>query len=91
MAAYPLIRPLVGMDKEEIIADAVTIGTYDTSILPYEDCCVLFSPKHPVLKADKDEAKKIYDAMQIEPLLEKAFEERAIKRFWDGKEAPAQS
>ncbi|MBP5448164.1 MAG: hypothetical protein J6X95_08785, partial [Treponema sp.] len=62
----------------------VTIGTYDTSILPYEDCCVLFSPKHPVLKADKEEAKKIYDAMQIEPLLEKAFEERAIKRFWNG-------
>lgn len=84
MAAYPLIRPLVGMDKEEIIADAVTIGTYDTSILPYEDCCVLFSPKHPVLKADKEEAKKIYDAMQIEPLLDKAFEERAIKRFWNG-------
>ena len=84
MAAYPLVRPLVGMDKEEIIADAVTIGTYDTSILPYEDCCVLFSPKHPVLKADKDEAKKIYDAMGIEPLLDKAFESRAIKRFWNG-------
>ena len=84
MAAYPLIRPLVGMDKEEIIADALTIGTYDTSILPYEDCCVLFSPKHPVLKADKEEAKKIYDAMQIEPLLEEAFEKREIKRFWNG-------
>ena len=84
MAAYPLIRPLVGMDKEEIIADAVRIGTYDTSILPYEDCCVLFSPKHPVLRADKDEAKKIYDAMQIEPLLEEAFEKREIKRFWNG-------
>ena len=90
MAAYPLLRPLVGMDKEEIIADAVTIGTYDTSILPYEDCCVLFSPKHPVLKADKEEAKKIYDAMGIEPLLQEAFETRAIKRFWNGKEAPAQ-
>lgn len=90
MAALPLIRPLSGMDKEEIIADALTIGTYDTSILPYEDCCVLFSPKHPILKADKEEAKKIYDAMQIEPLLEEAFEKRAIKRFWVGKEAPVQ-
>ena len=88
MAAYPLLRPLVGMDKEEITADAVRIGTYETSILPYQDCCVLFSPKHPILKADKDEAKKIYDAMQIEPLLEEAFEKREIKRFWDGKEAP---
>lgn len=84
MAAYPLIRPLVGMDKEEIIADAVTIGTYDTSILPYEDCCVLFSPKHPVLKADKEEAKKIYDAMNIEGLLQESFEKREIKRFWNG-------
>ncbi len=87
MAAYPLLRPLVGMDKEEIIADALRIGTYETSILPYEDCCVLFSPKHPVLTADKDEAKKIYDAMEIEPLLQEAFETRAIKRFWSGKEA----
>lgn len=87
MAAYPLLRPLVGMDKEEIIADALRIGTYETSILPYEDCCVLFSPKHPVLTADKDEAKKIYDAMEIEPLLQEAFETRAIKRFWAGKEA----
>ena len=86
MAAYTLLRPLVGMDKEEIVADAVRIGTYDTSILPYEDCCVLFSPKHPVLKADKEEAKKIYDAMQIEPLLDQAFESRAIKRFWNGHE-----
>lgn len=84
MAAYPLLRPLVGMDKEEIIADSIRIGAYDTSILPYEDCCVLFSPKHPVLRADLAEAKKIYDAMQIEPLLEEAFEKREIKRFWNG-------
>ena len=84
MAAYPLLRPLVGMDKEEIIADAVTIGTYETSILPYEDCCVLFSPKHPVLKADLAEAKKIYETMNIEELLQKAFDSREIKRFWNG-------
>ncbi len=88
MAAYPLIRPLAGMDKEEITADAIRIGTYETSILPYEDCCVLFSPKHPVLRADKEEAKRIYDGMNIEPLLQEAFEKREIKRFWNGALQP---
>ena len=48
----PVFRPLVGMDKEDTIRTARSIGTYETSILPYEDCCVLFSPKHPLLKAD---------------------------------------
>ncbi|MCR5045415.1 MAG: tRNA 4-thiouridine(8) synthase ThiI, partial [Treponema sp.] len=90
MAAYPLIRPLAGMDKEEIISDAVRIGTYDTSILPYEDCCVLFSPKHPILKANKEEAKKIYDGMQIEGLLEEAYNTRTIKNFFAGKEISVQ-
>jgi thiamine biosynthesis protein ThiI len=48
---YPVLRPLVGTDKEDTIRTARSIGTYELSILPYEDCCVLFSPKHPVLKA----------------------------------------
>jgi len=46
----PVFRPLIGMDKEEIIADARKIGTFDTSILPYEDCCTVFTPKHPKTK-----------------------------------------
>lgn len=49
--SYPVLRPLVGTDKEDTIRTARQIGTYELSILPYEDCCVLFSPKHPVLKA----------------------------------------
>ena len=55
-AELPLLRPLVGLDKEEIIETAEFIGTYETSILPYEDCCVLFSPRHPVLKASLEDA-----------------------------------
>lgn len=86
MARFPLLRPLCGMDKEEIIADAEFIGTYETSILPYEDCCVLFSPKHPVLRAGVEEARRIYDAMQIEPFLDKAYEEHSVKKFVLGKE-----
>ena len=46
----PLIRPLIGLDKEEIIETAKFIGTYDTSILPYEDCCVLFHRNTPYLR-----------------------------------------
>lgn len=79
--ALPLLRPLVGMDKEEIIATARQIGTYDTSILPYEDCCVLFSPKHPVLRASLSEAKEIYGSMEIDPLIEEAFAQRVVKRY----------
>ena len=80
-ADYPVLRPLVGMDKEEIVTTAKQIGTYDTSILPYEDCCVLFSPKHPVLKAELEHTQGIYDNMKIEPLLEEAFAAREHYRF----------
>ena len=80
-ADYPLLRPLVGLDKEEIINTAQEIGTYSTSILPYEDCCVLFSPRHPILRADVNEAKRIYDGMEVESLIQQAFEERKIIRF----------
>ncbi|MBP3608006.1 MAG: tRNA 4-thiouridine(8) synthase ThiI [Treponema sp.] len=81
MAELPLLRPLVGLDKEEIIATAYNIETYETSILPYEDCCVLFSPKHPILRADLDEAMTIYKNMKIDELIEEAFNNRIVKRF----------
>ena len=80
-AVYPVLRPLVGLDKEEIIITAKKIGTYDISILPYEDCCVLFSPKHPVLKADPELTKEIYEKMNIDSLLDEAFASREHKRF----------
>ena len=80
-AEKPLVRPLIGLDKEEIMDTANFIGTYETSILPYEDCCVLFSPKHPVLRATIEEAKKIYDSMEIDSLIQKAFDERQIFRY----------
>ena len=43
----PILQPLVGMDKEEIVRHARNIGTFETSILPYEDCCTVFTPRHP--------------------------------------------
>lgn len=80
-ARYTVLRPLVGMDKEEIVTTAKAIGTYDISILPYEDCCVLFSPRHPVLRADLADATAMYEAMGIGPLLDEAFAAREHKRF----------
>ncbi len=80
-AELPLIRPLIGMDKEDIVDVANEIGTFNTSILPYEDCCVLFSPKHPVLKAKIEDAQQIYKEMEIDELIEKAFDERKIFRY----------
>lgn len=77
----PLLRPLVGLDKEEIVNTACEIGTYETSILPYEDCCVLFSPKHPVLRASVEEATKIFESLEVQELLNEAYEKREIKRF----------
>ena len=47
VAALPVFRPCIGMDKDEIIAVSRKIGTFDTSIQPYEDCCTVFTPKHP--------------------------------------------
>lgn len=88
-AEYPLLRPLVGMDKEEIVKDAKFIGTYETSILPYEDCCVLFSPRHPVLRGRIEDAERIYREIGCEELIKEAFEKREVKRYFCGKPASA--
>ena len=79
MCDIPLLRPLVGLDKQEIIDTAVQIGTYETSILPYEDCCVLFSPKHPIIHARLKEAQEIYAELECEDLIQEAFDKREIK------------
>jgi thiamine biosynthesis protein ThiI len=71
--SLPVLRPLIGMDKEDIIRIAEKIGTYKTSILPYQDCCVLFSPPHPVLRGNKTEAAKLYEALELEGLIGEAL------------------
>jgi len=62
---YPILRPLVGTDKEETIQIARKIGTYEVSIKPYEDCCVLFAAKHPLIKADFEPEKVMFSAMDL--------------------------
>lgn len=80
-AEFPMMRPLCGMDKEEIIRTSEFIDTYETSILPYEDCCVLFSPKHPVLRGTVEEAEEIYKALEVDDLIVKAYKEREIYKL----------
>lgn len=81
MTDLVVLRPLVGMDKEEIIDRAKSIDTYDTSILPYEDCCVVFSPKHPVTRPIKEIAKKHYEALDMEKIIDEAIENTVIYSF----------
>lgn len=70
----PVLRPLIGMDKEEIVQIARKIGTFDTSILPYEDCCTVFTPRHPRTKPKLEEIAEVEQALDIEGLVEEAFQ-----------------
>ncbi|MDR3341330.1 MAG: tRNA 4-thiouridine(8) synthase ThiI [Treponema sp.] len=76
----PILRPLIGMDKEAIIRMAETIGTYETSILPYEDCCVLFSPPHPILRGEAETAGQLYEQLELGALLETAIRESTLEK-----------
>lgn len=69
----PVIRPCVTMDKLEIIDLATKIGTYETSILPYEDCCTIFTPKNPVTKPTSKKCEKMENRFDFETLLDEAI------------------
>jgi len=71
--ALPVLRPLIGASKEDIILKARQIGTYETSIKPYEDCCTIFSPAHPELRAKKETAAALYETLDLEPLIDEAL------------------
>lgn len=73
-AEFPVLRPLVGFDKKEIIEIARRIDTFDTSILPYEDCCTVFTPKHPKTKPRLDDVIREESKFDFAPLIEKAIE-----------------
>lgn len=81
MTAYLVLRPLVGMDKEEIISISKKIGTYETSILPFEDCCVIFSPKHPVTNPDKKLMTKHFEKLDMGQMLDQAVRETKIYSY----------
>ena len=68
----PVLRPLIGFDKAEIVALARKIDTFETSILPYEDCCTVFTPRHPKLKPTVAECEELEKVFDIEALVEDA-------------------
>jgi tRNA uracil 4-sulfurtransferase len=76
----PVFRPLVGMNKEEIIAIAKAIDTFETSNLPYADCCVLFSPEHPLIHPEVRKMKLSYAHLDVEGLLMDALEKTEMVR-----------
>ncbi len=85
MTSLPVFRPCVGLDKEEIVQIARRIGTFETSILPYEDCCTVFTPKHPrtrpeLAKVEEQERKLDFDAL-VEEALAGAYTERIRAEF----------
>ena len=77
----PVLRPLIGMDKEEIVRLSRKIGTFDTSILPYEDCCTVFTPRHPRTKPNLDEVREAEAVLDIEGLIDRAMTNREFVRI----------
>ena len=77
----PVLRPLIGMDKEEIVRLSRRIGTFDTSILPYEDCCTVFTPRHPRTKPNLDEVREAEAVLDIEGLIDRAMTNREFVRI----------
>ena len=69
----PILRPLVGFDKTEIIERAREIGTFETSIQPYEDCCTVFLPKHPLIRPKMEDVLRAEQKLDVEALLEDAM------------------
>jgi len=71
----PVLRPLIGMDKEEIIKISKHIDAFETSILPYEDCCTVFTPKHPKTKPKPGQCEIAEQGLDMEALIERAISE----------------
>ena len=74
VTTMPVFRPLIGMDKIDIIDIANKIGTYETSILPYEDCCTVFVPKHPLTRPRLDKIAEAESVLDIDALVDAAVE-----------------
>ncbi|MCD8094650.1 MAG: tRNA 4-thiouridine(8) synthase ThiI [Ruminococcus sp.] len=75
----PVMRPCIGLDKTEIIDIARKIGTFDTSILPYEDCCTVFTPKHPKIKPKLEDVEREQASFDFEPMISQAIEQTSFR------------
>ncbi len=81
VAELPVFRPLVGMDKEEIILQAQRIGTFDISTLPDEDCCTLFTPRHPETHARPYQVDEVEQSLAIAGLVDEAVARACVERL----------
>lgn len=77
----PVFRPVIGMDKEEIIELSKKMQTYDISILPYDDCCTVFVPKHPVTKPSLSSIEKLEKLLELDILVDQAIENTELIRI----------
>src|SRR5688500_4583088 len=77
----PIFRPLIGMDKDEITAEAQKIGSYPISIIPDQDCCTLFTPRNPQTRARIDDIERAEAALPIDALVERAVAEAVVEQF----------
>ncbi len=84
-AELPIFRPVIGMDKIEITEISRKIGTYETSIMPYEDCCTVFSPKHPRTRPKIEEILEAEKAYDFDKMIDKAVARIEVKRFKYGE------
>ena len=81
VSTLPVLRPLIGMDKEEIVRVARHVGTFDTSILPYEDCCTVFTPRHPKTRPHVEEVREMEQALDVEGLVRRAMDGREVVKL----------
>ncbi len=91
MADIPIYRPLIGMDKGEIIEISRKIGAFETSILPYEDCCTVFTPRHPKTRPELDSVLEQQSRLNFDELVERAYATRQkiiVTQFKDNKIEP---
>ena len=77
----PILRPLVGMDKEEIVAEAIRLGTYEISVVPDQDCCQLFTPKHPATRATRFAVEEAESHLPIETMVAEAAAQAEIENL----------
>lgn len=81
VVTLPVLRPVIALDKDEITAEAQRLGTYPISIIPDQDCCTLFTPRHPATKARRYEVEAAESALPIEDIVERAVGSAVLEQF----------
>ena len=81
VVTMPVLRPLIGMDKDEITAEAQRLGTYPVSIIPDQDCCTLFTPRHPVTRARRGDVMAAEAGLDVEEIVKQAVAAAVVEEF----------